>query len=114
MEIKDEKYSVKYDAETATVHCQGIMRLRSNQYEPITQLLNKVIALELPQITLNLRELKILNSAGITMLGSFVLNVTKKEACQLVLQCTKKTVWQERSVDDFSELMPTLQIEWEE
>jgi hypothetical protein len=112
-EIKGEEYSVRYDAETATVHCQGTMRMRHHAYKPIMQLLDKVVADELPQITLDLRELDAPNSSGVKMLKSFVINVKKKKTSQLLLQCNEQMTWQKNSVDDFLIFMPTLQIEWE-
>ncbi|MEN8216931.1 MAG: hypothetical protein ABFS56_11285 [Pseudomonadota bacterium] len=113
MEITTEQYSIKYDAETAAIHCQGILRLNGKEYEPIAHLLNQVAALEPPRITLNLRELKANNSSGITMLGKFVFVVAKKKTIQLLIQGTQKIAWQKKSVMNFQRLMPKLQLEWE-
>ncbi len=113
MEITTKDYSVKYDEETATVDCQGIMRLNDREYEPIIQLLNQVVeSTELPQITLNLRELKTLNSSGVTMLGMLVYTVDEKKTVQLTMQCSKQIAWQRRTIEDFQLLMSELQIEW--
>jgi hypothetical protein len=108
-----EDYSMQFDAETATVYCQGIMRLTNKEYKPIIQWLNKIVALGLPKMTLNLRELRILNSSGVAMLGIFVSAVDKKKTVQLVIQCSKKTAWQKKSVNIFQDLMPEVQMEWE-
>ncbi|OQY53006.1 MAG: hypothetical protein DRR08_24655 [Candidatus Parabeggiatoa sp. nov. 2] len=114
MEITTKEYSVKYDAQTATIHWQGAMRLSDKEYEPIKQLLNKVAALELPQITLDLRKLQALNSSGITTLGKFILSLNDKKTTQLLIQASKKIAWQKRSVVNFKRLMRRhLQVEWE-
>ncbi len=113
MEITTEEYTIKYDAESATISWHGIMRLNGKEYDPITQLLNQVVALEPPQITLNLRELKALNSSGITMLGKFVFAVSKKKTIQLLMQGAQEIAWQSKSVKNFRRLMPQLQLEWE-
>ncbi len=111
--ITTATYEVKYDAETATVYCQGIMRLSDKEYDAIMQLLNEVAALELSRITLDLRKLKILNSSGVTMLGVFVDSVNEKKNTRLIMQCSRQVAWQKRTVNDFQLLMPGLQFEWE-
>lgn len=113
MEITTEDYSVKYDADTATVHWQGIMRLDSKEYKSIAQFLEKIAALELPQITLDLRELEALNSSGITTLGRFLFNVGRKKTTKLLIQGDQDVAWQENSVKHFQKLVPKLQFEWE-
>ncbi len=111
--ITTATYEIKYDVETATVHCQGIMRLSDKEYAAIMQLLNEVAALELSQITLDLRKLKVLNSSGVTMLGVFVDSVNEKKNTRLIMQCSKQVAWQKRTVKNFQLLMPGLQFEWE-
>ena len=114
MEISAKEYSVNYDAPTATICWQGSMRLSGKEYEPIEQLLDKVNAFQLSKITLDLRQLKALNSSGLTMLGKFVLAVNEKKNTQLLVQASKKIAWQKRSVENFRRLMQNLQVEWEQ
>ncbi|RKZ78641.1 MAG: hypothetical protein DRR19_26100 [Candidatus Parabeggiatoa sp. nov. 1] len=113
MEITTKDYSVKYDAQTATIHWEGFMRLNSHEFEPIEQLLHQVATLELPQITVDLRKLQAINSSGITMLGKFVLTLDYKKITQLLIQASEQIAWQKRSVANFKRLMPNLQIERE-
>jgi hypothetical protein len=113
MEIATKDCNVKYDAQTATIHWEGPMRLSDKEYEPIEQLLNKVAALELPQVTVDLRKLQALNSSGITTLGKFILSLNEKKTTELLIQATKKIAWQRRSVQNFRRLMRHLQVEWE-
>ncbi len=112
-EITTEDYSIKYDAETATIHWQGAMRLNTHEYKPIAQWLEQVLALEPPQITLNLRELEALNSSGVTMLGRFVFKAGRKKMIPLVIQADQDIAWQDNSVKQFKKLVPKLQFEWE-
>ncbi|MDM8561004.1 hypothetical protein [Candidatus Parabeggiatoa sp. HSG14] len=113
MEITTEDYSIKYDAETATIHCQGIIRLNGKEYEPIMQLLDQVATLEPTLITINLKELKALNSSGVTLLGKFVFAINRKKDIQMIMQGSQQIAWQKKSVKNFQRLMPKLQFEWE-
>ena len=113
MDIITEDYSIKYDTETSTIHWQGIMRLNGKEYNPIAELLNEIAALEPSKITLNLQQLEGLNSSGITMLGKFIFKLAKKKTIGLLIQCSKKITWQQKSVKNFQRLMPKLQIEWD-
>jgi hypothetical protein len=113
MEITNKDYSVIYDAEMAIIHWQGIMRLDSDEAKSIAQFLDKIVALEPPQITLDLRKLKALNSSGISTLGRFLFNAGRKKATQLLIQSTQNVAWQKNSVKHFQKLVPKLQFEWE-
>ncbi len=112
MKITTNDYSIKYDTETATISWQGFMRLNGKEYDPILQLLNQVIDLEPPIITLNLQGLEALNSSGISMLGRFVFSLAKKKKIQLIVQGDKKIIWQRKWVINFQRLMPSLLLEW--
>lgn len=113
MEMKNKEYSITYDANTNTIHCTGIIRLRDKEYIPFMQWLNKLIEAEPAQITLNLRELQALNSAGVAMFGKFVFAVEKKKTIQLVLQGNAQITWQKKLGKNFQRLMSKLQVELE-
>jgi hypothetical protein len=113
MEIITKEYSVTYDQTTNTVYWSGIMRLNGGKaYEPILQLLNKIAALKPAKITMNLQELKALNSSGISMMGRFVFSIDMKKDIELLLQGTKEIPWQQKWAKNFQRLMPALQFEW--
>jgi hypothetical protein len=114
MEIQTEDYSIRYDPVTETVICQGSLRLSSmEEYEPIVQLLNDVADSEPATMTLNLRELRFLNSSGINVLSKFVIKVRQKGNVQLVVQGSKEIPWQGKSLKNWQRLMPTLQLKLE-
>ncbi len=113
MEIITEEYSIKYDVETATIYWQGILRLTPKEYKPISHLLNQVVAQPTPRITLHLRELNMINSFGISVIGQFVRAVANKKTIQLIIQGNEDIVWQTKSLKNFQRLMPQLQLEWE-
>jgi hypothetical protein len=112
MEIKAEDYTVSYDTATATVSCQGSLRLSGmEEYAPIVQLLNDVADLEPLTITLNLQKLEFLNSSGISMLSKFVLKVRQKKNIQMLVQGSKGIPWQGKSLKNLQRLMPSLELE---
>ncbi len=113
MEITTTEYSVKYEPEEDTIYLQGTLRLNGKEYQPIMQLLEQVTALEPVLIKLNLRQLKALNSSGISMLGRFVFAMNKKQKIQLILEGSQEIAWQEKWGKNFQLLMPSLTLEWE-
>jgi hypothetical protein len=114
MEIKKEDYSIEYEPETATVICQGSLRLSGmDEYAPIVQLLNDAIDEQPPQLALNLRELDFLNSSGINVLSKFVIKVRQNGKINLVVRGSKNIPWQGKSLKNLQRLMPSLQLEFE-
>jgi hypothetical protein len=112
MKIQQEDYSVVYDAVATTIFCQGSLRLNgTEEYAPIINLLNDVIEQEPSHITLNLRELKFLNSTGISMLSKFIINVRNKKNIQMSVIGSKEISWQSKSLKNLQRLMPSLQLE---
>ena len=111
--IENQEYSISYDAKTATISCKGIIRLSDKEYPPLTKWLFRFVELEPTQMILNLRELKALNSSGITMLGKLVFAIEKKKTIQMILQANQQVIWQKKLGVNFQRLMPNLQIEWE-
>jgi hypothetical protein len=114
MEISDQEYSIRYDETTATILFQGTLRLIGvKAYVPLTELLNQVFESEPPLVTINLRQLKSLNSSGVTTLAKFVIKVNKKENIQVTIQGSNQIPWQKKSLTNLKRLMPRLQLEWE-
>jgi len=114
MDIKTDDYSVWYEPTTATVNFQGLLRLAGiPDYEPIIQLLDDVTQQEPATITMNLIELKFLNSSGMSVLSRFVIGVRKKKTTKLVVKGSQNISWQEKSLNNWQKLMPTLMLEWE-
>ncbi|MBN1991273.1 MAG: hypothetical protein JW953_01105 [Anaerolineae bacterium] len=113
MEVKGEGYHISYDATTATVALQGVLRLRGvTEYASIEQLLGDVVALKPSQITLDLRKLRFLNSSGINILFRFVIQVREQGNSQLVVQGSPQIPWQKKSLQNLQRLMTTVQLKW--
>ena len=113
LEIQGEGYSLVYQPAGAAVLWQGNMRLTGSEYAPVSQLFEQVVNIAPPIIHLNLRQLELLNSSGVTTLAKFIIAVNKKGMSQLVIHATEKYSWQKKSLLNFVRLMSTLQFEWE-
>lgn len=112
MEIKTENYSVVYDDAAQSIIFQGSLRLNgTEEYAPISNLLNDVVEQEPGKIWLNLKELDFLNSSGISLLSKFVINVRKRKNIQMVVMGAKGIPWQGKSLKNLQRLMPTLTLE---
>lgn len=114
MDIKTNDYSIWYDPTTTTLHFQGLLRLPGiPDYEPIIQFLNDLTGQPPATITMNLIELKFLNSSGMSILSRFVIDVRKQKTTQLIVKGSQSISWQEKSLYNWQRLMPTLKLEWE-
>jgi len=117
MEIKTEKYNVIYNSEIAKMTFKGSLLLNgAKEYEPILQLLN--MAAEQQQantLTIELRDLRFLNSSGINMMTKFVINVCDIKALELglIIVGDKKIAWQEKLLKNLRRLMPSLVVKLE-
>ena len=99
MELKDQNYNISYDTATATLSCQGTLRLiGANAYKSFLELLEEVVELEPPMIAVNLQHLKSINSSGITTFAKFVIKVSQKETIQMVIQGSNQIAWQKKSL----------------
>jgi hypothetical protein len=114
MEIKTEAYQVSYNTESQTVFFQGSLRLNgTNEYSPISELLDEIIEADPQKLILNVQELNFLNSSGISMLSKFVINVRKRQNIQMSVIGVKEIPWQSKSLKNLQRLMPSLILDLE-
>ncbi|MDM8568492.1 hypothetical protein QUF50_03050 [Thiotrichales bacterium HSG1] len=109
MEIKADKYSIVYDQNDSIVRCSGTLLLNgAKEYEPILQLFNT--ATGSGDLTIDLYELKFLNSSGINMITRFIINVFDIEVLEinLTIRGRKMVAWQEKLLKNLQRLTPSL------
>ena len=115
IEIKEEKYQVSYDKDSATVTLQGALLLNgAPAYEPILQILqNAAEELEPNQMTVDVSGLSFLNSSGINMMTRFVMYVSdiKGLNLKLTIRGQKQVAWQYRLIINLQRLMSELQAD---
>jgi len=111
MQIKEQGYRVMYDRTTATIMFDGVLRLRgSREYAPIAKLLQDVVIESAVTITLDLRQLRFLNSSGINILFKFVIHVRQLGKSHLVVYGSSQIPWQTKSLKNLQRLMPALEL----
>lgn len=99
MEVKGVNHRVWYDPANVVVYFEGILRLGGVQeYQPIEDLLDKVLLTDPKTITLDLRALSFLNSSGLNVLYKFAIATRKKGEMQLVVRGSKNIPWQGKSL----------------
>lgn len=99
MEVKGVNYRVWYDPANVMVSFEGILRLGGPQeYQPIEDLLEKVLLTEPKVITLDVRALSFLNSSGIHVLYKFAIAMRKKGELRLSVRGSKNVPWHGKSL----------------
>lgn len=111
-EIKGEDYRVTYNPSSVTVSFQGELSLGSPEdYQPIVSLLKETVVEDPETLSLDLRQLEFLNSAGISMLSKFVITLRKKENTQVIVRGSDDIPWQRKSLKNLQRLLTTLKLE---
>jgi hypothetical protein len=111
VKVNGDGYCVSYDETTGVVTFEGTLRLRDvKQYDPIDELLDKVRNSASKTVTVDVRTLRFLNSAGITVLFRFVLRMRDQATSQLIVRGSDSVPWQGRSLPNMEKLMPELEL----
>lgn len=114
MTIQADDYEIQYVPDTNEVIFQGSLRLSgAEEYQPIVDLLEDLIAAQPNHILLDLRALDFLNSSGINVLSKFVINVRKRNTIDVTVKGAKAVPWQSKSLKNLQRLMPSLKLEIE-
>ena len=101
MEVRESEAVVRFSPETKTVSFSGALRLANvKAYESVGKLLSEAAA-QVDVLTLDFKELKFLNSSGITALSLFVVASRKAGRPKLRLLGAKANAWQQKSLANF-------------
>ena len=110
MEVRESEFLVRFSPENATVYFSGALRLANvKAYENVGKLHAEAGA-QLATLTLDFKELKFLNSSGITALSLFVVSSRKAGKPQLKLVGSKANAWQQKSLANFQMLWKDMQL----
>lgn len=111
MNLQTTEFSISFDPAEARVVFEGSMRLRSaRDYDELKNLLREAHELDLPQLTLDFRGLKFLNSSGIGTIGQFIVEARKANKMKIVLQGSSERPWQSRSLGTFQRIWPKVEL----
>ncbi len=111
MNLQTNEFSISFNEQEATVVFEGVMRLRSaRDYDDLKQLLRSAHALDVPELTLDFRGLRFLNSSGIGTIGQFIVEARKADKMHVVLHGSSERPWQSRSLGTFQRIWPKVQL----
>lgn len=112
MDIVTNEYSVRYNPAAASVTIRGVLRLSGiDEYAPILDLLDRAVS-ECPErFALDVRELKFLNSSGITMLSRFAIGLRSKAISHIRVLGSRTIAWQSKSLKNLQRLLPDLELQ---
>ncbi|ESA37242.1 hypothetical protein N836_03855 [Leptolyngbya sp. Heron Island J] len=116
MEIKGKEYEVVYDQAVSTVTFKGELALMGmGEYPPIAALLEQSLeyaaSQEVGQLTLDLRDLKFLNSSGINVISKFVIKARRATNVAMKIRGSNSIPWQSRSLVNLKRLLPEMVVE---
>jgi hypothetical protein len=105
IEVRESEAVVRFTPETATVSFGGALRLANvKAYDGVSKLLAEAAARVTGPLTLDFKELKFLNSSGLTALSLFVVGSRKAGRPELRLVGSKANAWQQKSLANFQML----------
>ncbi|MEO0854746.1 MAG: hypothetical protein AAFY15_14760, partial [Cyanobacteria bacterium J06648_11] len=112
MEIVTNEYSVRYSPAAAAVTMRGVLRLNGiDEYAPILDLLDRAFSECPDRFSLDLRELKFLNSSGITMLSRFAIGLRSRATAPIHVIGSRTIAWQSKSLKNLQRLLPDLDLQ---
>jgi hypothetical protein len=93
------------------VSFEGILRLSGAQeYQPIEDLLDKVLTSDPKTVTLDVRALSFLNSSGINVLYKFAIATRKRGDLQLVVHGSNAVPWQGKSLPNLKKFNSNFEL----
>ena len=113
MNIQHEDYQVTYDPETATITISGSFRLHTPDYNAILEQMKPAADEQPDMLTLDIRDLRFLNSSGINLFYYFVQYARKRQANSLVIKGSRQVPWQQKTLKNFEKLWAGLRLEIE-
>ncbi|NJL97610.1 MAG: hypothetical protein HC924_01645 [Synechococcaceae cyanobacterium SM2_3_2] len=109
MDIQTEDFHIWFDPSTSSVHLSGVIRLAGpDAYAPISHLLEQAADTSSNSLTLDVKELKLLNSSGIHMLSKFMIRQRKQESLQMRIVGSRQLEWQNKTLVTLKRLLPSL------
>ncbi|APB35151.1 hypothetical protein GlitD10_2808 [Gloeomargarita lithophora Alchichica-D10] len=112
-ELSGAGYRVYGEQEPARLVLEGSLRLNGMaEYQPLTDWLTQVVTAAPPEVIVDVRQLKFLNSSGINVLSRFVIQVRQTGTIHLRVQCNENIPWQHKSLVNLQRLLPTLQLDF--
>ena len=112
MNIQTEAYQVTYDPNTTIITYSGSFRLHTPEYTQIIDAI-KAASTEADSLTLDIRELRFLNSSGINMLYKLVTYARDHKEGQLVIRGSQQIPWQKKTLKNFLKMLPGLDLQSE-
>lgn len=114
MNIKTDDFSVTYRESDNVIAFSGSLRLLNLlEYEPVKRLLLDAHDKTAAALTLDFRDLKFLNSSGITAVSTFVISARKQKKISLRILGSKDISWQDKSLQNLNKLWSEVVISME-
>jgi len=111
MEVRETEALVRFAPESGTVFFSGALRLANvKAYDNVVKLMHDAAAQVQGPLVLDFKELKFLNSSGITAVSLFVVGARKANTPQLRLVGAKTTAWQQKSLANFQMLWKDMAV----
>jgi hypothetical protein len=109
--IQEHDYQVHYDPTSATAVWRGSFRLHGPEYTSILHLMREAPTNGHTLFTLDLRDLRFLNSAGINALYKLMVYIGEQKRVQVVIKGSTRHPWQKKTLTNLLRLMPDVQLE---
>lgn len=111
MIVEDKEYSVAFEPELKRVRFEGHLRLRSpRDYGQILELLRTAHQSGIDPLTLDFRNLDMLNSSGIGTFGAFLIEVRKTGKMRIIILGSSRKPWQERTLSTLRKIWDQVQL----
>jgi hypothetical protein len=113
MKVEDPDYTVTYSRERGLIEFVGALRMpHAEHYKPIVEMLQAATSAGTSSLTLDFRQLRMLNSRGFGIIAKFVLGLARaKSELKVVVLGSKRFHWQARSLVTLQRLWSSVEIQ---
>lgn len=109
MKVSGNGYRVTYEDDVLTI--SGKLSLMLDEYDEIDRLFIQVVNSCSGDLSVDLRNLEYLNSAGIhTLCVKLILEAADVEGFSMELLCSNDFTWQKETIPTFEDLMDNMTI----
>lgn len=110
--VSNGDHTIEFDLPSKTVKLSGTLRLNGmEEYAPLLDLMQRATEESGNELTIDLRDLRLLNSSGITTLSKYII-ACRDNSTRVILCASPDIPWQVKSLKNLQRLMPSIELQF--
>lgn len=111
MKIKTWEYELSYLEDESLLLCHGSFRFELTDIKPVADLVNAALQKSPNKLIVDMREVTVLNSAGINIFSRLAMDIRDKEGFYFLVKISPSIPWHKKLITNLIRLLPELSVE---